>query len=540
MEKLQPRSENTNRPNLPFNNPAHPVAVIDVGTSSIRMAIAEIHADGQYRTLETLSQSVSLGKDTFTRGRIGRSTIEDAVRVLRSYRKLLREYGIDRSDQIRVVATSAVREADNRLAFLDRVYSATGLDIQALDEAEVNRITYLGVQPLLKAKPELAAARAIIMEMGGGSTEILVVHRGDVLYSRTFRLGSLRLRKMLDSHNETRSRERQIMRTQIGLTIEEITRHVPDADGPDDQGIELIALGGDVRYAASQAMGHAVPEDFERISLKHLQQLADKTLGRSVDELVRRDHFSIPDAESLGPALLSYVLLAERLKLNHLLVCDANLRDGLLQDMADRDAWMDDFHEQVIRSATSFGRKLQFDEDHSLHVANLSRHLFEQLQTEHELPPRYGLILYLAALLHEIGLFIGTRGYHKHTYYLIINSELFGMSKQDLQLVATVARYHRRSSPKPTHDMYMRQTREHRIAISQMAAILRVAIALGRSRSRRVRELNCSIERNRIVITVPHVEELALEQLALKQSGSLFEEIFGRPPMFRTSPLPQA
>ncbi|WP_166820207.1 Ppx/GppA phosphatase family protein [Thalassoroseus pseudoceratinae] len=540
MEGIQPRADASNRPNPSVNNPIHPVAVIDVGTSSIRMAIAELHADGQYRTLETLSQSVSLGKDTFSRGRIARSTIEDAVRVLRSYRKLLREYGIERSDQIRVVATSAVREADNRLAFLDRVYSATGLDVQALDEAEVNRITYLGVQPLLKSRPELAAARAVIMEIGGGSTEILVVHRGDVLYSHTFRLGSLRLRKMLDSHNETRSQERQIMRTQIGLTIEEIIRNVPAAEGPTDQGLELIALGGDVRYAASQATAPSTPQEIEEVPLAHLEKLANNTLDRSVDELVRSDHLSVPDAESLGPSLLGYVLLAQRLQLNHVLVCDANLRDGLLQDMAARDAWMDDYHEQVIRSAVSFGRKLEFDEDHALHVANLTRHLFEQLEKEHELPPRYGLILYLAALLHEIGFFIGTRGYHKHTYYLIINSELFGMSKHDLQLVATVARYHRRSSPKPTHEMYMRQSRENRIAISQMAAMLRVAIALGRSRSRRVRELQCSNERNRIVITVPHVEELAMEQLALKQSGSLFEEIFGKPPMLRTESLPQA
>ncbi|MDP6719768.1 MAG: exopolyphosphatase, partial [Pirellulaceae bacterium] len=107
-----------------------PVAVIDIGTSSIRMAIAEIDDHGGVRTLETLSQAVSLGKDTFTEGAIDKDTIEDCVRVLKSYRQVLVEYQIVNADQIRVVATSAVREARNRLAFNDRVYVATGLEVE--------------------------------------------------------------------------------------------------------------------------------------------------------------------------------------------------------------------------------------------------------------------------------------------------------------------------------------------------------------------------------------------------------------------------
>jgi exopolyphosphatase/guanosine-5'-triphosphate,3'-diphosphate pyrophosphatase len=524
-----------------------PVAVIDVGTTSVRMAIAEINEAGGYRTLDNLSQSVSLGKDTFTRGRIAKTTIEDCVRVLRSYRRQLREYGVESQEQIRIVATSAVREAENRQAFLDRVYSATGLDVHALDEAEVSRITYLGVQPLLRADPELSAARAVVVEIGGGTTEVLVVQGGDVLYSHTYRLGSLRLRESMEAYNAPRARSRQIMKAQIELIVEEIAQHVigPDQGAARNDGQEsaapvvLVALGGDVRLAASRLHPDTEGDALVPVKLSALEKFTDRMLGLSVDELVHKQHLTVPDAETLGPALLGYVLLAQRLGLSRLHVSDANLRDGLLQDMAAREAWLADFQEQVVRSAIDLGRKLHFDEKHALHVAKLSRELFRALADAHRLDPRYELILTLAAILHEVGLFIGTQGYHKHSLYLILYSELFGMSKQDLRLVALVTRYHRRSSPKPTHEMYMSLPRDHRIAVAVMASLLRVAIALDRSRSQRVDEIRLARERGRWVITVPQVEDLSLEQLALKQSGTLFEEAFGRPVMLRALPAVQ-
>src|SRR5262245_53498850 len=160
-----------------------PVAVIDVGTSSIRLAIAEIDEVSGVRTLEKLQQAVSLGKDTFTLGHIRKQTIEESVRVLKSYRRVMAEYQITRADQVRVVATSAVREASNRLAFIDSSFSATGLHVEPLDEAVVSRVTYLGIQPFFSSEPKLKAGRTLVVEVGGGSTELLLMRNGNVLYS---------------------------------------------------------------------------------------------------------------------------------------------------------------------------------------------------------------------------------------------------------------------------------------------------------------------------------------------------------------------
>jgi exopolyphosphatase/guanosine-5'-triphosphate,3'-diphosphate pyrophosphatase len=137
------------------------------------------------------------------------------------------------------------------------------------------------------------------------------------------------------------------------------------------------------------------------------------------------------------------------------------------------------------------------------------------------------VILHVAALLHEIGAYISNRAMHKHSMYLIRNSEIFGLGKRFLLLVALVSRYHRRASPQPGHEGYAILNREERVAVSKMAALLRVAVALDESRSQRLHDFSCSVEDSRLVISIPREEDLSLEQLALKQNGSLFEEIFG-------------
>ena len=228
----------------------NPVAVIDIGTASIRMAIAEIGSEGSIHILERLNQGVSLGKDTFIQGFIAKATVEECVRVLRSYRQRLNEYQIPlSSDRVRVVATSAVSEAQNRLSLTDRVYSATGFEVQIIDEAELHRAMYLGIQPLLDIRPALRSSRTIMIEVGSGSTNVLVLQGKDVLYAHTYRLGSLRLRETLETYHGTTMKLRPLLESQIARTLEELRERVKPIGK-----VEMVALGSDVRFAAAQLL----------------------------------------------------------------------------------------------------------------------------------------------------------------------------------------------------------------------------------------------------------------------------------------------
>ncbi len=521
------------RDEVKTTQPSRVVAVIDVGTSSIRLAIAEIEGTGHLRVLESLSQGVSLGKDTFTRGEIDKATIEECVRVLRSYREKLEEYGIQRTADVRVVATSAVREAANRVAFLDRIYIATGFDVDPLDEAEVHRITYRSIQPQLAASERLLDAQTFITEVGGGSTELLLVESGHVSYSHSFRLGSLRLREHLQEYRGAPHKRRQIMEGQIRRTLEQLPNQI-DLKGQS----EMLALGGDMRFAAQLLIKNWNSDELAEVAVSDLKHLANRVLQSSEEELVRRHRISIPEAETLGPALLVYLELAHILSLERVQISDANLRDGLMQEMVAVDIWTADFRKQIINSAIELGRRYQFDEGHARHVAALSQMLFDALGKEHRLDERYGLILYLAALLHEIGAYINASSMHKHSMYLIQNSDLFGITPDDALLVALVARYHRRAAPKPTHQGFCDLDRDRRVAVCKMAALLRIADALATSRDRRVRTIDCTVEPSRLLITIPGLDDVSSEQLALRQTGSLFEDIFGFKVQLRAADTP--
>ena len=498
---VKPNTDTSNSP----DSPPKQVAVVDIGATSIRMAIANIHDSGKIEIKESLIQAVALGKDTFTKGSINPSTTEECVRVLKTYREKLKELDITRSDQIHVVATSAVREATNRLSFLMRIYVATGFRVEPFDDAAVNRVVYLGVQPLLESQPEFVDTQALIIEVGGGSTDVLLVNDGNVVYANTHRLGALRARKTLETFQASIGKVQKIMESPIRRIVGHIRQRVSK-----DRPLTMLALGGDVRFAASKLLPDWQERSLAAIPLSKLKAFTEQILALSTDELFLDYHLPYPEAEAIGPALLANVQIAQALDLESILVSTISLRDGLVKAMATHEVWTTEFAKQVLRSAADVGRRYRFDETHGRHVADLSRTLFHALQDEHQLGSRFEIILRVAALL--------------------------GLTRRDVMLVALTARYHRRASPKPNHPGYRRLNWVNRANVAKMAAILRVADALDRSNSQRIKDIKCTQTDGRLVITVPTADDLSLEQLALRQKGSLFQEVFGMPVLLRNEP----
>lgn len=506
-----------------------PVAVIDIGSTAIRMTIAQVDSTGRITPLESLKQSVALGRDTFTKGRIERPTIEEAVRALNSFRLALREYGITSDDQIRAVATTAVCEAENRIAFFDRVYIATGIRVSPVDEVDATRLTFLSIRSLLKSHASLTKGSVVIAEMGGGSTELVYLNQGKVLLSQVYRLGSLRLRETLEGFRSPVVTQRDLMENQIETTVSLIRKSMSTTGTS-----TLLAVGGDARLAATELVPGWEEEGYARLPVQKLGELTERILKLSVNDIVRTFNVGFPDAETLGPALLFYYRLARSVRAGTLRVADVSMRQGLLLELSRHNLFDPEYHDLIIQSAREICKKYLADEAHSVHVSELAATMFRALNDEHHLGPWHETLLKVGAILHDIGTFVSPRNHHKHSMYLVRNSNIFGLNRRDQLIVSLLARYHRRSSPKPTHSEYRIMDRDHRVEILKMAAILRVADALDRSASQRVRNITCSRENDRFVITVPNIEDLTLEQLALQNKGPMFQDVYGMPVVLRT------
>ncbi len=500
-----------------------PVAVIDIGSSAIRMAIAQPRADGSLQVIESLQQAVRLGKDTFTRGTISRETTEACVTALRSFRQVLREYGIADPRPVTAIATSAVREATNRDVFVDRLFIATGLDVQVADESRVNRLTFQSVAPLLQRHPELRNAKVLVVEVGGGTTEVLVVQAGQVLFSHTYRLGTLRIREILEQFHAPAARLRHLMedyiRRGINFLLDDVRSFAPSF---------LLVLGGDARFAAGQLLPEWDKESAAALPLAGLERLVRDLARAPVDELVRQHHLPYADAETLYPALLTAQRMAQAFGFAHVMIAAATLRDGLLASLALQGSAAEAQAEQIIRAAMDLGFKYHFDRKTAEHGALLSRILFRALQAEHQLGAPYELLLQLAALLREAGRYVNDRSHHKHTLYLIQNSDLFGLTERQKQIVALVARYHRKAHPQPSHPEYMALERADRIVVSKLAAILRVADALESRRAQRLATVTVTVAEDRLILTAPDVSDISMEQIELQQKSRLFEQVYGK------------
>jgi exopolyphosphatase/guanosine-5'-triphosphate,3'-diphosphate pyrophosphatase len=508
------------------------VAAIDVGSSAIRMEIAEIGPEGSLRSLESLTRGVSLGKDSFTSGHLSEESIQTACKVLSDFSRVMKTYEVTR---YRAVATSAVREASNADLFLDRVFMRSGIDIEIIDGAEQNRLTYLAIHGALSGIVDLQSRNVLVVEVGGGSTDISFIQSGETTYSGTFSLGAVRLRQtMLEVEGDSRQKMKLLDR-QIRNEVKTITNSVPL-----ELGAEMVALGGDIRFAARQMNAEAAgvsPTEHWVLDRKDFGRLCTDIAKYDTEELVRRYGVSYSEAETLAPALLAYRSLAERTKAEKIHVLGVSIRAGLLVDMARHESGRgsETFDRQILSSARALARKYHSADNHVEQVRRLALELFDQLKQEHGLGGKARLLLEVAAILHDVGSFISNRAHHKHSQYIIASSDIFGLSRDDVNLVANIARYHRKSPPTRAHLPYISLDRDSRVTVSKLAAILRVADSLEQDEGSKIRSLRLTRddENERYLLEVEAEGDLSMERLALESKQDMFQEIYGLPVFLR-------
>jgi exopolyphosphatase/guanosine-5'-triphosphate,3'-diphosphate pyrophosphatase len=443
-----------------------------------------------------------------------------AISVLRGYREMLDSYNVQ---HVRAVATSAVREATNSDAFIDRIFMAVGLDVEIIEASEELRLTVSAVRETLTSKKPFKG-HTLVADVGGGSALMAVLQDDEIINSGSYALGSIRLQEALDITGEPPRRVADMLRQQIGSVVSAM-----GATLPLEKIQTLVAVGGDVRFAAAQVGREGPNEHIHVLSPGQFDAFVEEVCNHSPDDLTRQYKIPFADAETLVPALLVYQAVLEATDAGELLVCDVSMRDGLMHDLAMQALGRKDTQEasSAIRSAMSIAEKYHCDLAHAEHVATLSLMLFDQFQDVHHLQPRHRLLLQVAALLHEVGGYVNGRAHHKHSYYLISNSEVFGLRAHEQQMVANIARYHRRSAPKPSHQPYMSLPREDRVVVCKLAAILRIADALERGHNQQVRKIHINHDEDEMVLHVDGVKDLALEERALENKADLFEEVFG-------------
>ena len=451
-------------------------AAIDIGTNSIHLVVARAVSGGGFEVVTTEKEVVRLGSGAGDMKRLEPDAMDRGLAALTRMVEVATSMGAD----VTAVATSAVREAENRQEFVDRVARELGVTVEVISGTEEARLIHHGV---IHALP-VADQRTLVVDIGGGSTEFIVGEASELVEARSLRLGAIRLTQRFfadhrDPGTPAPSRKsveacRTFLNDALGAVARDLGGHRPEL---------AIGSSGTITAVASMiaASDGDVPNQVNGFTFttEELARMVKEVVRASADE--RRKLRGLDDRRTdiiVGGILLLHEVFAA-FELESMTVSAFALREGVLYDRFPEGA--DHLHDLRRSNATRLARQLDPDYTHAETAARLAVQVFDRTVELHQLGPDARELLETAALVHNVGMIIAHSGHHKHAYYIIRNSEqLTGFSEHETELVALIARYHRKSHPGPKHPEFARLEPDDRRLVRILAGMLRIAIGLDR------------------------------------------------------------
>jgi exopolyphosphatase/guanosine-5'-triphosphate,3'-diphosphate pyrophosphatase len=513
-------------PGLPAGTrPTLKIAAIDLGSNSIHMVVVEVSASGGFHVVAGEREMVRLGAGALARGRLSAVAMRRGLEVLREYKRLAETQG---ADKILAVATSAIREAANGEDFLHRVGREIGIWPRAITGEAEARLIYLAALHSI----HLEGQRALVVDIGGGSVELALGAGSRLGWAVSEKLGVLRMSERFVRSDPLSRKDGQRLVDHVGETV------APHADRIATAGGFERVIGTSGTILALGAMAHQMETGEVAEVLHHVTVRAD-TLRDLRERLVAADlrgRLKMPGIDAkradiivAGAVILDTIL--RRLGAKDLVLCEWALREGLLLDyihghprtLARAEAYPD----VRRRSVVALAERCDYDEAHARHVAGLALSLFDQTAHRHGLGAPGRALLEYAALLHDIGHIISYPGHHKHTYYLIKNGDLRGFQPEEIELLANVARYHRRGHPRKKHAAFASLPRTSRRSVRVLAGCLRLADVLDRSHRQVVRGLAVSERSGLLRIRAEAEGDCELELWGAPRRTQLLEEALG-------------
>ncbi|PSN16954.1 exopolyphosphatase [filamentous cyanobacterium CCT1] len=511
------------------------LAAIDVGTNSIHMVVVKIQPDlPAFTIVDREKETVRLGDFNEETGGLSEAAMERAIEALKRCCAIATSL---KAEDIVAVATSAVREASNGQAFIERVYNEVGLAINLISGTEEARRIYLGVLSGVEFNGEPHA----IIDIGGGSTELILGTGEPHRFLSSTKVGAVRLTAQFVSTDPISEPEFSTLQAYVRGMIEPNTTGLKSHLQPEEP-IQLMGTSGTIEclaaLVASDRLG-LVPDPLNgfQMTYEEVSRLVETLRQATYAERLEMPEMSARRAEIIvaGAVILQETMAL--LKADRITICERALREGVVVNWMLTHGLIEDrmqFQKSVRqRNILKTAKKYKVHLDRSQRVAQFAMDLFEQtrggLHTWGNLEKE---LLWAAAILHNCGHFVSHSSHHKHSYYLIRNGELLGYTETELEVIANIARYHRKSAPKKKHDNYRSlPTRYHRQTVTHLSALLRLAVALDRRGIGAVEGIACHVDTDANVLNMDVIparpnDDCASELWNLNYKKDYFEQVF--------------
>ncbi len=497
-------------------------AAIDIGSNSVRLKISRLQA-GRLKEIHEDREVTRLGERVFSGGLLSPEAMTQTVRVLRRFNRAVQECG---TDSVRVVATAALRDARNSQIFLEWVRSTTGWTIEIVSGLEEARLIHLGIVPAGR----LGARSVLLVDLGGGSCEVTLSREGHLRDTVSLPLGAVRLTGEFLRHDPPRKSE---LKRLSEFVTRELTR-VQDRIKSARVGAVIATSGTAAALAgvAGHLAGKRRPVTYAPREM--IRRIAKQISRQSLEQRKKVPGIGPRRAEIICAGAVVFAELLERCHLPGFRYSALGLRDGILAQMAadyDRStrsgrAIESERWESIKRAVEHY----RVDLNHALHVRDAALLLFSALKSVHQLPPEYREWLSAAAMLYEVGDYVNRNGHHRHTYYIIANSEILGYTSQQRRIIGSIARYLGKSRPAPGDGPMSGLSPEEQENVQKASVLLRIARALNMGRSQSVGKVGVSARNGRVAmkLTPRGRASVDLEVWSIEKDRSYFREVFGR------------
>lgn len=517
-----------------WNAPQGPqrVAAIDIGTNSIRLLVAEVHPDGTYRSIDDERDPARIGRGLVQTGLIAERALIRAAESAARMAEIARGLGVSR---IRVVGTSAVRDAKNSHELVALVRERTGLELEIISAEEEGRLAFVSAAHAF----DLGSVTSGVADTGGGSTQIVLSAGGVTDQIYTLPLGAVRLTEMFGGPEEASGPRFKEMRRHIKRTLRRMIGQRPFVPQT------MIGTGGTFTTLANiltqQETGSGGPALPWRAAPGHevlraeARHLLDRLRKMPVHER-SRIHGLPPERADIFVAGLTVVeCLLRHMRVNAVRIHDRGIRDGLVLTMGREIFGVPSIARRrpdPVRSARRFAETCRYERPHSEHVTRLALRLFDQLAAAAEpgrpwATPEARRLLEAAGVLHDVGYLVNYAQHHKHSYHLIVHADLPGFTRREIQIVANVARYHRKAPPSPGHADFAALPAPDRRLVRALAAILRIADGLDRTHTQNVADVSAQVRGDRLLISAAAEHDPATDLWGSQRKSRLFERVFG-------------
>lgn len=507
------------------------LAAIDIGTNSIRCIVVEVDTEGNFRVLDDEKATVRLGEGLAETGLISNTAQQRATEALQRMVNICT--GLN-SEIAAVVATSAVRKAGNREQFLDHINQTTGLTIDIISGEQEADLASLSVHHNFAMDNQ----RYAVADIGGGSVEIIIACGRHTETVTSLELGAVFLTDNFLHSDPVNSSELKQLRKHIRKTLKKagIGTGLPVNC--------LIGSGGTMTNIGSMVMAMR-GENYESV---HRYEIIHSEIIHLLAMLTRKTQKERLQTPGLNPERADIILagmiltdeLMRRSRTNLLRINAQGIREGLILQSLQERGLIDQSHQKRDwrDSIAEFARSCRFDEFHSNQVNRLAQTIFNSIATEYKLTERDSELLEAAAMLHDIGYFISYDRHHKHSYHLVRHANLFGFTPREREIIANLARYHRKSKPKKSHENFSALTAEDQRLVRQLGGILRLADGLDRRRNGQVTEISCIPHDKVFDLTMTGEGDLSVEHYGANSKGDLFESAFGYKLKINSEELP--